>query len=134
MFLSQDVVALSGLTYRQVDYWTRKGILGSETPQPGSGHQRRYSQGQIQVAIMMGRLLRAGFDANLAVKCAPLLVQHACIQLGRDDDSFFLIRKIAVHPLSEDDHGTESSSGQGAGDRVEEDVMDVDAPSDQSGS
>jgi hypothetical protein len=33
--------AVPGLTYRQLDLWTRAGYLHTSTPRPGTGHVRQ---------------------------------------------------------------------------------------------
>jgi hypothetical protein len=37
----------SGASYRQLDYWTRTGLVSPAVDSPGSGTPRRWSPGQI---------------------------------------------------------------------------------------
>lgn len=49
-FTTRDVCALTGLTYRQIDYWTREGAIAPEHSDgvPGSGHPRHWSVGDAR--------------------------------------------------------------------------------------
>jgi DNA-binding transcriptional MerR regulator len=69
---SQQVARQAGLTYRQVDYWSRRGLLGDQ--RTGSGNPRRYSPQQAEVVVMMARLLRVGFDLPHAAEYAHILI------------------------------------------------------------
>jgi DNA-binding transcriptional MerR regulator len=54
-------------TARQLDYWTRIGLVhpeGSSTP--GSGYRRQYSDEEAEFVILMSRLVRVGFDPDVA--------------------------------------------------------------------
>jgi hypothetical protein len=42
-----EAATQAGVTYRQVDYWLRRGIIQVDDPQPGSGHQRRFTQSEV---------------------------------------------------------------------------------------
>ena len=62
-----------GITYRQLDYWARTGLLRpSITDATGSGSQRRYSYGDVLELKVIKRLLDAGLklqQARQAVEC-----------------------------------------------------------------
>lgn len=64
-----DLTAL-GLTYRQLDYWTRVGHLNADDPTPGSGRRRHWPQSEIAVAARMARLIAAGFTVPRAADLA----------------------------------------------------------------
>ncbi|TDD93648.1 MerR family transcriptional regulator [Actinomadura rubrisoli] len=55
-----------GLTYRQLDLWTRSGYLHALQAGPGSGHARRYSRDEVEVAALMVRLHAAGLNVQTA--------------------------------------------------------------------
>ena len=55
-----QVCALAGITYRQLDYWCRVGLLRPERPARGSGSQRGFSTRETQVAWVLGQLSRLG--------------------------------------------------------------------------
>lgn len=68
---SAELVAETGITYRQLDYWTRTKLLkpiGRATP--GSGYQRRFSDAQVARA----RVLRALLDAGVAVETCRRII------------------------------------------------------------
>lgn len=51
----------AGITYRQMDYWTRTGLLESlAVDRSGSGHPRIYSPEQVKRATAVRALLEAG--------------------------------------------------------------------------
>jgi DNA-binding transcriptional MerR regulator len=67
------VCTLVGITYRQLDYWARTGLLRpSIADATGSGSQRRYSYGDVLELKVIKRLLDAGLklqQARQAVEC-----------------------------------------------------------------
>ncbi|HUY67196.1 MAG TPA: MerR family transcriptional regulator [Acidimicrobiales bacterium] len=72
-FRGSQVCSLVGITYRQLDYWARTGLLRpSITDATGSGSQRRYSYGYVLELKVIKRLLDAGLklqQARQAVEC-----------------------------------------------------------------
>lgn len=56
---AEDLTDL-GLTYRQVDYWTRMGWLKPDNPEPGTGKVRRYGPDEVRVAALMSVLVTEG--------------------------------------------------------------------------
>ena len=84
---SHEVVARSGITYRQLDYWTRLEILRPVTkPDPGSGSVRYYTVEECHVVGIV-RLLLDAFP-GLAIRPAFDLARHmtesdAPARLGR---------------------------------------------------
>src|SRR5665811_2552286 len=72
-FRGPQVCSLVGITYRQLDYWARTGLLRpSITDATGSGSQRRYSYGDVLELKVIKRLLDAGLklrQARQAVEC-----------------------------------------------------------------
>lgn len=68
-----QVCSLVGITYRQLDYWARTGLLRpSINDANGSGTQRRYSYGDVIELKVIKRLLDAGLrlpQARQAVEC-----------------------------------------------------------------
>lgn len=59
-----------GLSYRQVDYWTRLGYLHAIRPDVGSGKLRLWPESEVRVAARMGRLVRAGVSPADAERVA----------------------------------------------------------------
>ncbi len=72
-FRGAQVCAVVGITYRQLDYWARTGLLRpSIVDASGSGSQRRYSYGDVLELKVIKQLLDAGLklqQARQAVEC-----------------------------------------------------------------
>lgn len=72
-FRGAQVCSLVGITYRQLDYWARTGLLRpSIADATGSGSQRRYSYSDVLELKVIKRLLDAGLklqQARQAVEC-----------------------------------------------------------------
>ena len=72
-FRGSQVCSIVGITYRQLDYWARTGLLRpSITDATGSGSQRRYSYSDVLELKVIKRLLDAGLklqQARQAVEC-----------------------------------------------------------------
>ena len=45
---------MAGVSYRQVDYWARQGLLEVATPASGSGSARRFTFEQVVDARLLG--------------------------------------------------------------------------------
>jgi hypothetical protein len=59
------------VSYRQIDYWLRRGWLSHGDPTPGSGHQRDWSDEELRVARRMALLVnRAGMLPAVAAEVA----------------------------------------------------------------
>lgn len=66
-----ELCVYAGITYRQLDFWTRAGHLACiGTTSPGSGNYRRYDQGEADTARTVKLLLDAGFNLIPALTCA----------------------------------------------------------------
>jgi DNA-binding transcriptional MerR regulator len=62
-YRAPQVCSLVGITYRQLDYWARTGLIQpSVQAAQGSGTQRRYSFGDIVQLKVVKRLLDAGMS------------------------------------------------------------------------
>ena len=58
-FSSSEVCAMAGVTYRQLDYWTRLGLVSpSITPAAGYGSQRRWSTADLAAVTRIGEIAR----------------------------------------------------------------------------
>lgn len=61
VYSTPEVCALAGVTYRQVDYWVRTGIVGpSVKDASGSGSHRRWSFQDVVKVTIIARLLTIG--------------------------------------------------------------------------
>lgn len=67
-FSSAAVCILAGITYRQVDYWTRRGALRPVGDVKGSGRIRSYEAAEVAAAKLIARLIGAGLTFEKAVE------------------------------------------------------------------
>lgn len=73
-----DLAHRAGISYRQLDYWTRTGLL-HEIPRPvnaGSGYPRSFPLTELAVASLMADLLEAGLTPRVAHDRARELLEH----------------------------------------------------------
>lgn len=64
-YRAPQVCKIVGITYRQLDYWARTGLLTpSIQTAKGSGSQRLYSFGDVVQLRVVKRLLDAGMSLN----------------------------------------------------------------------
>lgn len=72
-FRGPQVCTIVGITYRQLDYWARTGLLHPSISQArGSGSQRRYSYSDLVQLKVIKRLLDSGVSlqaARRAIDC-----------------------------------------------------------------
>jgi DNA-binding transcriptional MerR regulator len=72
-----------GLTYRQLDYWTRLGLLYPDNgPTPGSGHSRQWSDTELAVARRIGQYRLQGLELAAAARRARDETPPATIPCG----------------------------------------------------
>lgn len=78
-----EAAEAAGITYRQLDYWTRLGWLNARRSNcPGSGHQREYLPAEIRVAAWMGILTNEGIKPPVAEGIARDLESTGRASLG----------------------------------------------------
>src|ERR1700760_433323 len=69
-----QVCAVVGITYRQLDYWARTGLLRPSISEArGSGSQRRYSYTDLLQLKVIKRLLDSGVSLQAARKAIECL-------------------------------------------------------------
>jgi len=99
-FSGPTVCRLTGVTYRQLDYWARTELVTpSITPASGSGSKRAYSYGDLLEVKVIKSLLNAGVSlsrARHAVECLRT-------SLGADLASSSLVLSDAGSVLAHDD-------------------------------
>ena len=59
-----------GITYRQLDYWTRQGHLKPKQDAPTSGAPRKWPLAELEIARRMARLTAAGIAVENAAAFA----------------------------------------------------------------
>ena len=87
-FSGPTVCRLTGVTYRQLDYWARTDLVTpSVTPAQGSGSKRAYSYGDVLEVKVIKSLLDSGVSLTRARQAVDCLRQN----LGRDVASSTLV-------------------------------------------
>lgn len=87
-FRGPQVCEIVGITYRQLDYWARTGLLvPSISVAKGSGTQRRYSYRDVVELKVIKQLL----DAGLSLPSARKAVECLRSELGEDVASANLV-------------------------------------------
>lgn len=91
-FRAPVVTDVVDVTYRQLDYWDRRGVLVPEVEAAGSGTQRVYSFEDMCLAALVGRLVRSVGEqggwghsletAAVAVSRIRLAGQQVCLSAG----------------------------------------------------
>jgi hypothetical protein len=72
---ASELMARSGISYRQVDVWCRAGYLKPSTPARGIGSVRRFPPAEATIAAHALELITAGFRAPYALRYARTLVE-----------------------------------------------------------
>ncbi|HET6875481.1 MAG TPA: MerR family transcriptional regulator [Acidimicrobiales bacterium] len=62
---SPELCQLAGISYRQLDYWTRQGVLSASRPARGSGSFRGWTVDEAALARVCGQLSRLGATATV---------------------------------------------------------------------
>lgn len=73
MITSREVCRRANITYRQLDYWLRLGVIHCETDDlPGCGRQRGWSANEALLARVVGDLTSLGMKLD---QCRHVLSQ-----------------------------------------------------------
>lgn len=67
---SKLVHSLTGVSYRQLNYWAQRGYLRPVATRPGSGRMLEFSDLELKVAELMARLVVAGLTPAAAERVA----------------------------------------------------------------
>lgn len=93
-FNAAQTVALTGITYRMLDYWCRTGYLRRDMP--GSGNYRRFTERDIRVLKLAPRLIAAGFTTPRACAIAAELIDNGHYSAGfADKYDLIILRRPA---------------------------------------
>lgn len=60
LFHAPRVCRLTGITYRQLDYWCRTGVIKPAVESRGSGTQRMFTEEQVEILKVLARLRQVG--------------------------------------------------------------------------
>ena len=87
-FSSPQTIEIVGITYRQLDYWTRTELVRSTAQQAvGSGSRRRYSYNDLLELKLIKRLL----DEGIALQRVREVFDYLRDELGEDVASADLV-------------------------------------------
>lgn len=89
---------LTGATYRQLDYWTRKGYIRVEGK--GSGRQREWPSREVKIASLIKLLSDGGFEIDVAAGIARKFIsaREKLILLESGPPSHFYVNKnLSIH-------------------------------------
>jgi DNA-binding transcriptional MerR regulator len=64
-FSSVEVCKAAGVTYRQLDYWNRIGLVEPHVPAEGSGSHRRYTLEDLSHVVACARLMEVGVPPQI---------------------------------------------------------------------
>jgi DNA-binding transcriptional MerR regulator len=70
MITSHELARLTGLSYREVDYWTRRGVLVPDRAAHGSGTHRGYPENEARVGVVVTQLRRYGMPLDTLARAA----------------------------------------------------------------
>ncbi len=77
-FGARAVLALTGISYRQLDHWARTGLVGSSIRQAaGRGSRRVYSFSDLVALRVVGQLREAGVSVQTIRRAVAWLRRHA---------------------------------------------------------
>ena len=87
-FSSPQTIEIIGISYRQLDYWTRTGLVRSTAQSAvGSGSRRRYSYSDLLELKLIKRLL----DEGIALQRVREVFDYLREELGEDVASADLV-------------------------------------------
>ncbi|MCQ3813256.1 MAG: MerR family transcriptional regulator [Acidimicrobiia bacterium] len=87
-FSSKRTAEIAGITYRQLDYWAREGIVcPSLTPASGSGSRRKYSYRDL----LELRVIKTLLDSGIRLEQIRRGLDYLRHQLGEDVTSANLV-------------------------------------------
>jgi len=76
LFSSEEARKLAGISYRQLDHWTRLGVVKPAQAASGSGTARRWSAQQLVELRVVGDLRRAGVAMQRIRRAIGWLRRH----------------------------------------------------------
>lgn len=75
------LLAQLNVSYRQLDYWVRKGYL-QPRHNGGTGHYREFIGDELMAAHRMARLVNVGFTPDAAARIARAVDRTGHVDLG----------------------------------------------------
>lgn len=85
-YTSDQVVKVTGITYRQLDHWCRMGYVDLLNRTPGSGSPRHFTDAQLSHLATVKALVDAGINTRTAAHIAHNTPQyeHGPVQIQID--------------------------------------------------
>jgi DNA-binding transcriptional MerR regulator len=80
---TRDVLRVTGVTYRQLDYWARMHYVQATNEGEGSGAHRVWPDREVRIVALMARLTEAG----LTVPAAHLIARGAEAAIRAGDEA-----------------------------------------------
>jgi len=96
---AQEFARAAGITYRQLDFWTRGALIASTRDRVGSGYPRSYDPAEVPVARLMGQLVAAGLfnrDARLAHEYARRLHRDGRADVALSPTDRLIVTKVSA--------------------------------------
>lgn len=75
-----ELAQRAGISYRQLDYWIRKGWIDGTNP--GTGYVRRFAEEDAARVMMMAKLIAAGLHPARAAELCGWLLETGVVRLG----------------------------------------------------
>jgi len=95
LFTSRDVIALTGISARQLQWWDERGVVRAER----EGHRRLYSLNQLTEIVVICQLRRKGFSLQGVRKVVRFLDREFGKGLAEIVD-----RNSEIHLLTDGKH------------------------------
>lgn len=99
LYVSPEVMKLTGVTYRQLDHWASQGVIRGQSGM-GSGHRRVFRRMDVMVTAILCKLRHCGMEFREVVTLADYLYDHP----DRLDREFLVL--AGDHPHSIEDYET----------------------------
>jgi hypothetical protein len=99
---AQEVVAASGITYRQLDYWERIDVISAAQQADGSGTRRGYSDADLEALLVIGRVVQDLRDIGVADTQTPVgLVKLIWDRVHEENRSDIQLGCVSIHVASD---------------------------------
>jgi hypothetical protein len=89
-YSAHEVAELAGVTYRQIDYWCRLGVIYPRQTARGSGSRRRFSEDQVRALRVLGVASRFFRSFSLGVGLPSTLARMIVQEVTENPDASYL--------------------------------------------
>ena len=80
---SLQLAERAGITYRQLDFWIRRGYVKVDNDVTGSGNTREFSSIEARVVLYMADLVRSGFTPQASAVTAREIAATGMARRGQ---------------------------------------------------